>query len=119
MNIDWILISALAASLIINGVFIWYTIKILQKLSYMYDNANALQTINKSFLEHVNAIHEMEVFYGDETIGGLIQHTQYVVEQYDNFNEIFEDLQNGVIQVIDEETDTQEGADEDDKEEIG
>ena len=41
------------------------------------------------------------------------------MEQYDNFNEIFEDLQNGVIQVIDEETDTQEGADEDAKEEIG
>ena len=117
MTIDWILLSALAVSLIINGIFIWYTIKVLQKLSYMYDNAVALQTINKSFLEHVNTIHEMEMFYGDETLGRLIQHTQHVVEQYDNFNEIFEDLQHGIIQTIDD--DTQEGADEDAKEEIG
>jgi|TARA_R110000824_G_scaffold108781_3_gene256122 Ran GTPase-activating protein (RanGAP) involved in mRNA processing and transport len=117
MNIDWILLSALAASLIVNGVFIWYTIKVLQKLSYMYDNAEALQTINKSFLEHINTIHEMEMFYGDETLGALIQHTKYVAEQYDNFNEIFVDLQRGIIQTIDEET--QEGEDEDAKEEIG
>ena len=87
MNIDWILLSALAISLIINGIFIWYTIKVLQKLTYVYDNAETLQDINKSFLEHVNTVHEMEIFYGDETLAGLIRHIKYVVEQYDNFKD--------------------------------
>ena len=111
LNSSWLILSALAVSLVVNGIFVWYTVKVLQKLSYIYDNADALQTINKSFLEHLGAVHEMEMFFGDETLGGLIQHSKYVVEQYELFNEIFEDFQDGVIQAIEEETQEHKEAD--------
>ena len=113
---NW-LIAVLVVSSIFNILLIWYSIKVLQKLTYMHDNADALQIINKSFLEHIQGIHEMEMYYGDETLGGLIEHSQYVVEQYKNFNEIFEDLQLGIIKVIEEET--QEETEEDAAKEIG
>ena len=113
---NW-LIVVLVVSSIFNILLIWYSIKVLQKLTYMHDNADALQIINKSFLEHIQGIHEMEMYYGDETLGGLIEHSKYVVEQYKNFNEIFEDLQLGIIKVIEEET--QEETEEDAAKEIG
>jgi hypothetical protein len=112
MNLNWTLLSILAISLIFNGILIWYTVKILQKLSYIYDNAESLQIVNKSFLEHIQAVHEMEMFFGDETLGGLMQHSHHVAEQYNIFNEIFEDLQYGIIQLAEEETQEETDAEE-------
>tara|TARA_R100000008_G_C3560091_1_gene155615 strand:+ start:871 stop:1209 length:339 start_codon:yes stop_codon:yes gene_type:complete len=109
-----LLFLILLLSLALNGVFIWYTIKVLQKLSFVYDNAISLQSVNQNFLEHIETVHEMDMFFGDETLGALIQHSKYVVEQYDNFNEVFEDLEYSDIEIPNEEI--EEDAE---KEEVG
>jgi hypothetical protein len=96
-KIELIIIISLIASLIVNGLLIWYAAKVLQKLSYTYDNIGALQDINSHFIEHLESVHEMEMYYGDETLGGLIQHSRLVVEQYESFNEILTDLEDGTI----------------------
>tara|TARA_Y100000034_G_scaffold94713_1_gene114832 strand:+ start:476 stop:835 length:360 start_codon:yes stop_codon:yes gene_type:complete len=119
MSLNWYITIGLSISLIINGVFLWYIVKVLQKLSYVYDNADTLQAINKAFTDHLQAVHEMEMFYGDETLGKLIQHSVYVVEQHEIFNEIFEDFQHGIMQIIENETEEAETYAEESKKESG
>ena len=117
-KIDLIIVTSLAISVILNGLLLWYAIRVLQKLSYIYDNINILQDINNAFIEHLESVHEMEMYYGDPTLGALIQHSQLVVEQYKNFNEILEDLEDGIISV--QEDVTEEPQEETDAEkEIG
>ena len=112
------MIISLIISMMINGLLVWYAIRVLQKLSYIYDNISAIQEINSSFVEHLESVHEMEMYYGDPTLGALIQHSQFIVEQYTNFNEILEDLEDGIISV--QEDVTEEPQEETDAEkEIG
>ena len=92
-------ILILSISMMINGLLVWYAIKVLEKLSYVYDNISAMQEINNSFVEHLESVHEMEMYYGDPTLGALIKHSQLIVEQYTTFNEILEDLADGIISV--------------------
>ena len=96
----------------INGLLVWYAIRVLQKLSYIYDNISAIQEINSSFVEHLESVHEMEMYYGDPTLMNLIKHSKLIVEQYETFNEILEDLSEGIISMQeDEPKETQEDAD--------
>tara|TARA_R110002110_G_scaffold148285_1_gene339288 strand:+ start:287 stop:652 length:366 start_codon:yes stop_codon:yes gene_type:complete len=117
-KIDLIIIISLIISMMINGLLIWYAIKVLQKLSYVNDNISAIQEINNSFVEHLESVHEMEMYYGDPTLGALMKHSQLIVEQYTTFNEILEDLEDGIISV--QEDVTEEPQEETDAEkEIG
>ena len=109
-KIELIICISLFVSIILNGLLVWYAIKVLQKLSYVYDNINVLQSMNSSFLEHLESIYEMEMYYGEPTLSELIQHSKFVFTQYENFNEILADLEQGII-TIQEEIQEQEDAD--------
>ena len=107
-KIELITIISLFVSLALNGLLVWYAVKVLQKLSYVYDNISALQDINSSFIDHIESVHAMEMYYGDPTLGALMKHSQLIVEQYTTFNEILTDLEEGIITIQEE---TQEDAD--------
>ena len=38
---------------------------------------------------HLKSLYEMEMFYGDETLGFLVQHAQDLAEQFEMFEQIF------------------------------
>ena len=111
-KIELIAIISLFISLALNGLLVWYAVKVLQKLSYVYDNISALQDINSSFIDHIESVHAMEMYYGDPTLMNLIKHSKLIVEQYETFNEILQDLSEGTISMQeDEPEETQEEAD--------
>jgi hypothetical protein len=40
------------------------------------------------FTEHVRSVYEMETFYGDQTLHGLLQHGSQLIEDLEKFDEI-------------------------------
>tara|TARA_R100000234_G_scaffold83675_1_gene53042 strand:- start:701 stop:937 length:237 start_codon:yes stop_codon:yes gene_type:complete len=42
-----------------------------------------------AFDQHLNSVHELEVFYGDETLGNLIRHSKGLTETLEDFVEIY------------------------------
>ena len=106
------LLIVFVASLILNGVLFWYASRVLNKLTYIYDNMMGIQNMNSSYIRHLEGVNELDSYFGDPTIGDLLKHTRFVSEQYQNFNEIFVDLEDGFI-VVEEEIDN------DAEEEIG
>lgn len=42
------------------------------------------------FADHLRTVHDMEMFYGDATLDGLIRHLNGLIETLDDFVEIVE-----------------------------
>ena len=80
----------------------WYGRAILEDFYYMSDNLGSLIEQIILFSEHLRSVHELEMFYGDEILGGLIRHSKDLVETVQDFVEI------GELFEADEETDVNE-----------
>ena len=79
----------LGISVLFNVLLLWYIRKMLQKLLFVSDNIADLQGAVNEFSNHIGGIHEMETFYGDETLGGLIRHSKQLVENIKEFEDIY------------------------------
>ena len=81
--------AALVASLLLNIFFIWYFRNLVSRLSFVSENLGVLVEETVSFRNHLESVHELEVFYGDETIGGLIRHVGEYSQTLVGFEEIY------------------------------
>jgi hypothetical protein len=54
------------------------------------------------FSKHLDNVYEMEMFYGDETLGQLIRHSKEVVDSISKFRNLFE-IENGTTEKETEE----------------
>ena len=97
-----ILSIALLVSISLNVFMFWYGRAILEDFYYMSDNLGSLIEQIIIFSEHLKSVHELEMFYGDEILGGLIRHSKDLVETVQDFVEIVELFE------ADEETDVNE-----------
>ena len=97
-----ILSIALLVSISLNIFMFWYGRAILEDFYYMSDNLGSLIEQIIIFSEHLKSVHELEMFYGDEILGGLIRHSKDLVETVQDFVEIVELFE------ADEETDVNE-----------
>ena len=76
MNLE-IVISlslALAGSLTIIGLLIWYVRKVLSRLLFVSENIGDLVDMIESYSEQLTNVHGLDQYYGDETIKLLIAH---------------------------------------------
>lgn len=80
MTIEIWLCLALFGSVLLNSVLIWLSVKQARNLSYISENANDLVDIIANYRNHLRKIYEMEMFYGDETLEYLMDHTRSLVD---------------------------------------
>jgi hypothetical protein len=69
-------------------------------------NLTELNNEAVSFAAHLKSIYELESFYGDETLGGLLEHGMYFTTKIEQFSDIM-DLTNEPVQELDEEEEEQ------------
>jgi hypothetical protein len=85
----WIISIALVASLAINALLLWYIRQTLKKLLFASENFGWIKDSLLSYSQHLEAVHELEMFYGDDTLGSLIKHSRDLVADIKNFEEIY------------------------------
>lgn len=76
LALDMILIIITVSSLALSGVLVWYVRKLLMKLAILADLQQETSFEVEGYSEHLKAVNEMELFYGDETLAGLLEHTE-------------------------------------------
>ena len=76
-------------SVVINVILIWYIRKMLSKLLFVSDNIGDLLEEVDVFTAHLEAIHEMETYYGDTTLMGLIGHSKDLTKEIKKYREIY------------------------------
>ena len=84
----WIIL-ALTLSLALNGLLFWYIRQTLRRLLFASENFAWLMDSIKNFSEHLQNLHELEMFYGDTTLGHLIEHSKQLVNDMESFEEIY------------------------------
>ena len=109
-RLEIILSAILTLSLIINvGLFVYARYAIVQLIS-VSEELGDLQQMVDSFTEHLKIISELEMFYGDETVKGLLEHSLSFSEQLTTFEYIYSLTEEGATLIDDdtEEADPQE-----------
>lgn len=84
-----ITILLLILSISINVFLAWYARKTLSNLMYLSSNLKDLSDVIGDFDKHLNVVHELERFYGDPTLGNLLNHSKDVCQELQKFESIF------------------------------
>ena len=87
MSSTVILITVLVGSLIFNVVMFWYLRKLTQRLSFIYQNIGDVSDIIANYRVHLKSVYSMEMFYGDETLQYLMDHTRSVSALLEDFED--------------------------------
>jgi len=88
-RLEIILSAVLAISVLLNvGVFVYARAAITRLLSVSEELGDLQQMVN-TFAAHLQAVYELESFYGDETLNALLQHAISFNEQLDTFEYIY------------------------------
>jgi len=97
MSSTIILAIVLALSLAFNILMVWYSKQLASRLTFIYDNINEVSGIIANYRVHLKTVYSMEMFYGDETLQFLMDHTRSIgslLEDYEDpefFLEEFEE----------------------------
>ena len=95
INLTFWLVLALLASVTVNILAFWYIRVLLTKLMFVGENLSDLVDLVTNYRNHLKTIYGMEMYYGDETMKFLMEHTNsllLVLEQYDDVYSIVEPL---------------------------
>ena len=83
-----IIITVLSVSL--NVLFIWYLRKVLKDLLLVSETIGDLFEDIGNFSSHLENVHSLETFYGDETLQSLIRHSRGLLDEFDQYKDIFD-----------------------------
>ena len=82
------LVIALVLSIPLNILFFRYLRKTTARLLYISENLNDLISIIAVYRKHLKAIFEMEMFYGDEVLQNLIDHTNSLHDLLEDYEDV-------------------------------
>ena len=82
----YIIITILA---LLNIGLIWYIRSILNKFVFLSENIDDLFYNLEGYSKHLEQVHEMETYYGDQTLQSLIKHSRDIVNDVQDFKDIY------------------------------
>jgi len=97
-------------SVAVNVFLLWYIRGLFQRLYYVSDNILNLVQEVEAFEKHLDSVHNLEMFYGDEVLGNLISHSKGLLGILGDFREIYS--------LFNEDDETQETGEENITEEV-
>ena len=79
MTLEMWLGLALLLSLILNVVLIWFSKEQSRQLSYVSQNVGDLVELISNYSQHLSKVYSLDMFYGDETLKLLMEHTNALI----------------------------------------
>jgi|TARA_R110000824_G_scaffold69383_2_gene178890 hypothetical protein len=76
------------------GIALWYIRRILDLFFEVTTDIQVMHDNLEEFAKHLGNVYEMEMYYGDETLRGLITHSRELVKSIESFKNIFGDEEN-------------------------
>ena len=95
-------------SIILNVAVFVYARSAISRLLYVSEELGDLKMMVDSFSNHVSSLYEMEMYYGDQTLQGLVDHVQSFNEQLETFEFIYSLTEEGITAEEIEEIDNEE-----------
>ena len=73
-------------SSVVNVVFLLYARWLLKNIVIINEDVEAVSLMINDFSEHIKGVHELEMFYGDETLASLMRHSKELSEKLENID---------------------------------
>ena len=89
-------------SVILNGLLAFYAVRLAKKLLTVASNIDTVYETFEVFRTHVSGVHESEMFYGDQTLQSLMDHSRSVLDTLDEYSDLMDMVE------IEEEQDAEE-----------
>ena len=83
-------------SILVNIFFVWFIIKNLNEMGDIREDLLYNLESIESFSDHLDQLHEMEAFYGDQTLQKLIDHSRRVINGIVDLQEKYYDVETGI-----------------------
>ena len=71
----------------------WFAWKSLRQIATYDEELTELIQIIKNFSVHLQSVHDMEMFYGDETLRHLMRHARDIVETFEVYDLLLSDTE--------------------------
>ena len=92
-------------SLIINIGLIWYVYQLSSHTNEFHEDLTSMFSSMIELENHIGKVYELEMFYGDETLSGLLEHTKEIADNISLYNEKYnldpeyeEELENEIFE---------------------
>ena len=72
----------------VNIFFLFYIRWLLKNMTYISENMDGLWVLFEEFRQHVNMLHETDMFYGDNNLQALMEHSKKVTEEIDSYKSL-------------------------------
>ena len=108
-ELETILACVCVLSAILNIVVFVYARSAISRLLYVAEELGDLKMMVDSFSSHVSGLYEMEMYYGDQTLQGLVDHAQSFNEQLETFEFIYTLIETDDIEQETEQIGNEEG----------
>ena len=80
-------------SLALNVLLVWYIRKVqVDYILYLRDNLEEFAYMHAQFNEHIEEIYNMEMYYGDQSLSKLLEHSKFVSEQTQQYLDVLRGL---------------------------
>mgnify|MGYP001472707949 CR=1 FL=1 len=84
-------------STLINTVLFFYVKWLLNTVAAINEDVSIISTTIQGFLIHLQGVHELETFYGDQTLKNLLIHSQDLVKQLEDIDLVLNTNEGGEI----------------------
>jgi len=109
MTIEGWLILALIISVGIILFFLWFSREQSRRLSYVSQNLSDLIELISNYKQHLRKVYSLEMFYGDETLQFLMEHTNALVALLeDEYGEVMSITDPLEVVIMEEENEEEE-----------
>ena len=73
-------------SVLINIVFIFYCRWLIKMYRGLTEDVTSIQEMIQEYLNHLNSIYELEMFYGDQTLSLLLEHGKELIKNLEGID---------------------------------
>ena len=80
----------LAISSIVIGLLGWYIMRVTAQSNQMIKDLESFYSILEDFEKHLDEVHGLEMFYGDENLQGLLKHSRVLLNEIYDFQEKYQ-----------------------------
>ena len=70
---------------------IWANVFLTRKLLYFTENVNGVNGSIDKFIDHLDGLYELPMFYGDENMQELINHSKQLRNELRDFREMYKE----------------------------
>tara|TARA_R110002020_G_scaffold89248_1_gene218477 strand:+ start:291 stop:620 length:330 start_codon:yes stop_codon:yes gene_type:complete len=88
-TLEIILLVILLVSGVLNIALVYYVRTAIVRLLSISEEMYDFKEMVDSFATHIENVYELEMFYGDETLGALMEHARSFNEQLETFEYIY------------------------------